>query len=433
MVATEFIVAIELGSSKISGIAGRKLPDGSIQVLATANENASGCIRKGVIYNLDKTTQSLTSIIKKLESALKASIGKVYIGMGGQSLRTIRNTEVRHLDEEIKISQELIDELKDCNRAVPIVGYEILGVAPQEYKVGNDFITEPAGVQTDHIEGRFLNIIARNNLKQNIAQCCEAANIEIADDAEDLISPLAIVDKNDEVFIIEVNPRSSRTVPFLSKSTGYSLADIATECILGKSLKEQGIFDIYPDEKKRYYVKVPVFSFNKLRGLDAYLSPEMKSTGEAIGYDDKLSRAMQKALIAGGVNLQNYGTVIVTLADEDKEEALPLVRRVYDMGFNIEATIGTANFLKAHGIRTRVRKKLLEGSEEIFDSIRAGYVSYVINTRAIMSGVHYNDGVEIRRCAVENGVTLFSSLDTVRIVLDVLEEITNKISTIDAK
>ena len=192
MAATEFIVAIELGSSKISGIAGKKLPDGSLQILATANENASSCIRKGVIYNLDKTTQSLTSIIKKLESALKASIGKVYIGMGGQSLRTIRNTEVRHLDEEIKISQEMIDELKDSNRAVPIVGYEILGVAPQEYKVGNDLVTEPAGIQTDHIEGRFLNIIARNNLKQNIAQCCEAANIEIAEDAEDLIAPLAL-------------------------------------------------------------------------------------------------------------------------------------------------------------------------------------------------------------------------------------------------
>ena len=242
-----------------------------------------------------------------------------------------------------------------------------------------------------------------------------------------------IVDKDDNVFIIEVNPRSSRTVPFLSKATGYSLADIATEVILGKSLKEQGIFQLYPEEKSRYYVKVPVFSFNKIKGLDAYLSPEMKSTGEAIGYDDKLCRAMQKALIAGGMNLQNYGSVIVTLADEDKEEALPLVRRFYDMGFNIEATVGTANFLKAHGIRTRVLKKLLEGSEEIFDSLRAGYVSYVINTRAIMSGVHYDDGVLIRRCAVENGVNLFSNLDTVRIVLDVLEEITNKVSTIDAK
>ena len=242
-----------------------------------------------------------------------------------------------------------------------------------------------------------------------------------------------IVDKDDNVFIIEVNPRSSRTVPFLSKATGYSLADIATEVILGKTLKEQGIFCLYPEEKERFYVKVPVFSFNKIKGLDAYLSPEMKSTGEAIGYDDKLHRAMQKALIAGGVNLQNYGTVIVTLADEDKSEALPLIRRFYNMGFNIEATLGTAEFLKANGIRTRVLKKLLEGSDEIFNSLRAGYVSYVINTRAIMSGVHYEDGVLIRRCAVENGVTLFSNLDTVRIVLDVLEEITNKVSTIDAK
>ena len=192
MAATEFIVAIELGSSKIVGIAGKKLPDGSIQVLATTNENASGCIRKGVIYNLDKTTLSLTSIINKLESALRASIGKVYIGMGGQSLRTIRNTEVRHLDEEVKISQELIDSLKDSNRNVPIVGYEILGVAPQEYKVGNDYITDPVGIQTDHIEGRFLNIIARNNLRQNIVKCCEAAKIEIAEDAEDLIAPIAL-------------------------------------------------------------------------------------------------------------------------------------------------------------------------------------------------------------------------------------------------
>jgi len=194
MASTDFIVAIELGSSKISGIAGKRLPDGSLQILATAVESASDGIRKGVIYNLDKTTKSLTSIIKKLESTLKASIGKVYIGMGGQSLRTIRNTEVRHLDEETKISQELIDSLKDSNRSVPIVGYQILGVAPQEYKVGNDLIAEPVGVQTDHIEARFLNIIARRNVKENINQCCDLVPIEIAEDAEDLIAPLALAD-----------------------------------------------------------------------------------------------------------------------------------------------------------------------------------------------------------------------------------------------
>ena len=194
MAVTDFIVAIELGSSKISGIAGKKLPDGSIQILATASENASDCIRKGVIYNLDKTTLSLTSIIKKLESTLKASIGKVYIGVGGQSLRTIRNTEVRHMEEETKISQELIDSLKDSNRNVPIVGHQILGVVPQEYKVGNDLIVDPVGVQTDHIEARFLNIIARNNVKDNVTKCCNSAPFEIAEDAEDLIAPLALAD-----------------------------------------------------------------------------------------------------------------------------------------------------------------------------------------------------------------------------------------------
>ena len=241
-----------------------------------------------------------------------------------------------------------------------------------------------------------------------------------------------IVDENEDVYIIEVNPRSSRTVPFLSKATGYSLADIATLVMLGKSLKQQEINEIYPPEKDRYYVKAPAFSFSKLNGMDAYLSPEMKSTGEAIGYDKKLHRAMYNAMIASGIKVQNYGTVVVTLADEDKEEALPLVRRFYDMGFNIEATIGTANFLKENGIRTRIRHKLSEGSEEILDSIRAGYVSYVINTRAILSGIHYEDGVAIRRTASQNNITMLTSLDTVKVLLDVLEEVTIGISTIDA-
>ncbi len=241
-----------------------------------------------------------------------------------------------------------------------------------------------------------------------------------------------IVDKNDNVFIIEVNPRSSRTVPFLSKSTGYSLADIATEVILGKSLKELGIFDIYPAEKKRWYVKVPVFSFNKIRGLDAYLSPEMKSTGEAIGYDDKLNRAFYKALQASGMKLQNYGTVLATIADKDKEEALPLIRRFYNLGFNIQATAGTAEFLKANGIRTHVLKKISEGSDEIPEALRQGYIEYVINTRDINSVEQMHDGQEIRLCATENNVNLFTALDTIRVLLDVLEETTQTISTIDA-
>ena len=241
-----------------------------------------------------------------------------------------------------------------------------------------------------------------------------------------------IVDREDNVFIIEVNPRASRSVPFLSKSTGYPLVSIATRVMLGESLAKQGITEMMPADKKRFYVKAPAFSFEKLDGIDAYLSPEMKSTGEAIGYDNSLNRALYKALQASGVKMKQYGTVIVTLADEDKEEALPLVRRFYALGFNIEATQGTANFLKRHGIRTRVRGKISEGHDELLRSIRAGYVSYIINTRSIASGEHTTDGATLRRCAVENGVSTFTSLDTVRILLDVLEEIVPSISVINA-
>ncbi|MBR2929681.1 MAG: carbamoyl-phosphate synthase large subunit [Clostridia bacterium] len=241
-----------------------------------------------------------------------------------------------------------------------------------------------------------------------------------------------IVDEHDDVYIIEVNPRSSRTVPFLSKSTGYSLADIATEVILGKTLKELGIFTLYPEEKKRWYVKVPVFSFKKINGIDSYLSPEMKSTGEAIGYDDDLHRALYKALQASGMNVQNYGTVLVTIANGDKPEALPLIRRFYNLGFNIEATEGTAKFLKENGIRTRVKRKIGAGSNDIPDAIRSGHIAYVINTSNLDSQDQQKDGYEIRRLAIETNTTLFTSLDTVRVLLDVLEDITITISTIDA-
>ena len=240
-----------------------------------------------------------------------------------------------------------------------------------------------------------------------------------------------IVDKDDNVFIIEVNPRSSRTVPFLSKATGYSLADIATEVILGKSLKEQGLFHIYPDEKQRYYVKAPVFSFNKIRGLDAYLSPEMKSTGEAIGYDRTMTRALYKALQASGMHLQNYGTVFATIADQDKEEALPLIRRFYHLGFNIEATHGTAKFLKEHGIRTHALSKVSDGSDEIPNAMRQGHIAYFINTKDPGSNAE-NDGTLLRQIATEYNVTMFTALDTVKALLDVLEETTLTISTIDA-
>ena len=242
-----------------------------------------------------------------------------------------------------------------------------------------------------------------------------------------------IVDESDKVYVIEVNPRSSRTVPFLSKSTGVPMAKIATMVILGHSLKEQGITDIIGKESTRWFVKSPAFSFAKIRGVDSYLSPEMKSTGEAIGYDASLNRALYKSLQSSGVAVANYGTIFVTIADADKERALPLIRRFYDLGFNVEATGGTCEFLRRNGIRTRHLLKISEGSTEIYDELRKGHVTYVINTIDVNQHSTRRDGYEIRRAAAENNVTLFTSLETVSVLLNALEEITLGISTIDGK
>jgi carbamoyl-phosphate synthase large subunit len=241
-----------------------------------------------------------------------------------------------------------------------------------------------------------------------------------------------IVEHNVNVYIIEVNPRSSRTVPFISKATGYSLADIGTKVMFGVTLERQGITEITPEKPRndKWYVKAPAFSFNKLKGVEVYLSPEMKSTGEAIGYDKKMTRALYKALIASGMHMPVYGTILATIADRDKPDALPLMKRFYHLGFKIEATSGTAEYLVGNGVYAAKKKKLSEGSEEMLDEIRKGHITYVINTRD-PDEEDADDGHILRSCAVENNVTMFTSLDTVKAVLDVLEEMTFTISSVD--
>ncbi|MPM62330.1 Carbamoyl-phosphate synthase large chain [bioreactor metagenome] len=241
------------------------------------------------------------------------------------------------------------------------------------------------------------------------------------------------MDEDEKVYVIEVNPRSSRTVPFLSKVTEIPLANVATKVMLGYSLKSQGYGTFVEPAKERWFVKVPTFSFAKIRGLDAYLSPEMKSTGEVIGYDDSLNRALYKALQASGSTVSNYGTIFVTIADKDKNYALPLIKRFYKLGFNIEATYGTAEFLKRNGIKTRVKEKISNGSNQILESLQKGHITYVVNTVSHESNHAQQDGIEIRKAAVENGITMFTSLSTVNVLLNVLEEITVGVSTINSK
>ena len=351
--------------------------------------------------------------------------------LGGRAMQIVAKDEAmwKYLKEAVAIDEDkpvLVDKyIKGKEAEVDAVcdGKNVFVPGIME-------LVERTGVHSGDSISVYPPFSLSENVKNTILDYTEKLGLAIG--IKGLFNIQFIVDPSDKVYIIEVNPRSSRTVPFISKSTGYNIADIGTLAMLGISLKEQGISCRYPKEKDFYYVKIPVFSFSKLSGMDAYLSPEMKSTGEAIGYDNKLHRAFYKAMIAAGLSLKNYGTVLVSVADEDKEEAVPLIRRFYNMGFNIEATALTGEVLESYGIPNRIRRKPSEGSSEVLDSIRSGNISYIVNTRAILSGIHYGDGVAIRRCAAQNGVTMLTSLDTVRIILDVLEEVNFCVSTISS-
>ncbi|MEQ2526420.1 carbamoyl-phosphate synthase large subunit [Bacillaceae bacterium CLA-AA-H227] len=226
-----------------------------------------------------------------------------------------------------------------------------------------------------------------------------------------------------EVFVIEVNPRSSRTVPFLSKITKVPMAKIATKVILGQSLEEQGYESGLVPEKSGVYVKVPVFSFAKLRRVDITLGPEMKSTGEVMGKDTTLEKALYKGLVASGMKIQPFGTVLMTVADKDKEESLQLAKRFAAIGFRIMATSGTADSIKSVGIPVQIVDKIGTEGPDLLDVIRNGEAQFVINT--LTKGKQpARDGFRIRRESVENGIPCLTSLDTAEAMLRVLESMT---------
>ncbi|MFP3418870.1 MULTISPECIES: carbamoyl-phosphate synthase (glutamine-hydrolyzing) large subunit [Bacillus] len=226
-----------------------------------------------------------------------------------------------------------------------------------------------------------------------------------------------------EVFVLEVNPRSSRTVPFLSKITGIPMANLATKVILGDKLKNYGYQEGLHTEQEGVYVKVPVFSFAKLRRVDITLGPEMKSTGEVMGKDVTIEKALYKGLIASGIQIPNDGTVLLTVADKDKEEGLEIARRFHSIGYHILATEGTANYLKQASIPSSVVGKIGEEGKNLLDVIRNGEAQFVINT--LTKGKQpARDGFRIRRESVENGVACLTSLDTAEAILRVLESMT---------
>lgn len=232
---------------------------------------------------------------------------------------------------------------------------------------------------------------------------------------------IQFVEFADELYVIEVNPRSSRTIPFISKVTGIPMVKIAVNTMFGDSLRDQGYKPGLQSSPPYYAVKVPVFSFNKLEKVDINLGPEMKSTGEVLGIDASLKIAIFKGLQAAGVQIPENGTIVATIADKDKEEAVPILKAFYQLGFKIAATEGTSKILQAQGIEAQTVKKIKEGSPNIVDLIRDGQVDFVVNTLT-HGRKPFSDGFLIRRAAVELNVPCLTSLDTLKVVLDVISE-----------
>ena len=230
-----------------------------------------------------------------------------------------------------------------------------------------------------------------------------------------------VVTKDEEVFVLEVNPRSSRTVPFLSKITNVPMANIATKAILGQSLIEQGYGTGYHPHAEGVYVKAPVFSFSKLRKVDISLGPEMKSTGEAIGKDRTLEKALYKALVAAGMKMPTHGRILFTIGNKDKEESVELARQLTEIGYELISTKGTCEFLKENGIKAVSIAKIGEEGKTVLDVIRGQQVQFVINTFSVSKKDRITDGFLIRREAVENNIPCLTSLDTARAVYKVLE------------
>ena len=352
--------------------------------------------------------------------------------LGGRAMQIVSNEEQlrRYLREAVEINADhpvLVDKYimgKELEVDAVCDGQDVFVPGIMEH-------VEHTGVHSGDSISVYPTFSVSQDVKDKILDYTVKLGKEIG--IKGLYNIQFIATDDDKVYVIEVNPRSSRTVPFISKATGRQIAPIATRVMLGETLKQQGIDILYPEERKRWFVKTPAFSFSKLSGMDSYLSPEMKSTGEAIGYDRSLKRALYKSLQASGMTVSNYGTVFVTLGDNDKERALPLIKRFYQLGFNIEATRGTANFLRSHGVRTRLMRKLSEGSDEIVNSLRQGHVRYVINTMELSADHSHRDGYHIRRTAVDNNITVFTSLETVEVLLDVLDDITMKVSTINSE
>ena len=348
--------------------------------------------------------------------------------LGGRAMEIIDNDEeiVRYMREALKENSDdpiLIDRYLTGKE----VEVDAISDGTHVYIPGIMEHIERAGVHS----GDSLAVYPPQSLSEAVIKDLIEYTTRIARGLQiiGLLNIQFVVTKTEEVYVLEVNPRSSRTVPFLSKITHVPMANIATKAILGQSLLEQGYQTGYHPHAAGVYVKAPVFSFSKLRKVDIALGPEMKSTGEAIGKDKTLEKALYKALVASGMSIPTHGRILFTIGNRDKAEAVELARQFNEVGYELISTAGTCETLRENGIYATPIGKIGEEGRTVLDVIRGREVQFVVNTFTTSKKTAITDGFLIRREAVENNVPCFTSLDTARAVYKVLESMSFAIET----
>ncbi|WP_404459196.1 carbamoyl-phosphate synthase large subunit [Oceanobacillus kapialis] len=335
--------------------------------------------------------------------------------------------EIVHNEEEL---ETYLAKTTSVNNEHPIlVDKYITGMEVEVDAISDGETTIVPGIM-EHIEragvhsGDSIAVYPPQRISENVKEkCMEAAKrISKALHVKGLINIQFIV-RDEEVYVLEVNPRASRTIPFLSKITGVTMANIATKCILGTRLEELGYRTGILPENDYVAVKIPVFSFEKLRSVDTILGPEMKSTGEAIGYDKTLEKALYKGLIASGLTIPQEGAVLLTVADKDKEEMLEIADRFHQLGFQLYATQGTASYVREAGLPVSEVAKIGADEPNVLSIIESGAVQFVVNT--LTSGKQpRSDGFIIRRESVEHGIACLTNMDTANAILNVIDSTT---------
>jgi len=427
-------VIVQFGGQTAINLA-RPLHDAGIRILGTQVENIDGAEDRekfeaileelNIVRPSGKTARNVKEAKNIAEQLGFPVLVRPSYVLGGRAMEIVYSLEEleEYLANAVKISPDhpvLVDRYltgKEVEIDAICDGSEVLIPGIMEH-------IERAGVHSGDSTAVYPPMSLKEEEVNKLVEKTE--KLAIALKIKGLLN-IQYVIHEDEVYVIEVNPRSSRTVPYLSKVTGIPMMEIATEVILGKTIRELDYIPGLAKAKDLVAVKMPVFSFSKLIDVETSLGPEMKSTGEVLGLDKDPNKALYKALIAAGYVIPRRGNVLVTIADKDKEEALPSIKRLKALGFNLVATSGTAQLLRKHGLEVREVNKIKEGSPHVVDVIKKGEIDLVLNTLT-KGKIPARDGFRIRRAAVEfnvpcltSNVPCLTSLDLVLAIVQVLE------------